>query len=94
MTQLTYFDSLKNIYSSILLLACMQTSLHIQDYFWEVLSSPKAHIYSDIGFLGFPPSPRKRHDSYLKYASTPSPMPFEFIKCDHLSRPSTLKEPL
>jgi hypothetical protein len=56
MTLLTYFDSLKNIHSSILLLACMHTSLHIPDDFWEVLSSPEAPIYSNIGFLGFPPS--------------------------------------
>jgi len=56
MTLLTDYDSLKNIYSSILLLASMYTSLHIPDDFWEVLSSPEAPVYSDIGFLGFPPS--------------------------------------
>jgi len=56
MTLLTYFDSLKNIYSSILLLACMHTSLHIPDDFWEAHNSPEARIYYDIGFLGFPPS--------------------------------------
>lgn len=50
MTLLTYYDSLKNIYSSILLLACVHTSLHIPYDFWEVLSSPMAPIYSDIGF--------------------------------------------
>jgi len=74
MTMLTYFDSLKNIYSSILLLECIHTSFHIPDYFWEVLSSPEAPIYSDIGFLGFPPS-LHANITMVTYNKPPPPPP-------------------